>query len=949
MAERRSLFAVQRGIWHVAKENGPVNSFEIREKTPEELKACAQPIRTEIPSAGFPEPELLSMVQTQTEHSAVQPKEDFEEISRENQQKISQMTSQEVAAAKAEIAASLSPAQIALLRKIGSSKAKPTQIPHPSSDISEEKVESWAEDRAKESNQTCMAQLYKPEYAEDCVKFDIEGNQVQFYKDGKWTESELQGYTITEVMRLARSIVPAQRIIGLRTVGKIVKKRGVLGLNHMISNCGLLLVLRAAIDDTATSVFTAGLEAIATILTCDITSDLAIQRFDLMLYPRIQSITNNALLSSQCKASPELVEELMVKHDHSPEDATDETDTDIDLSCKDFLGTLIKTGLLMRLSYLLSTQPAVVSAEVAAGIVLASALHSVSGSFAIARTPGLLEHICSTLTPAKTTITRILTVMACASHALAISILKLREMWGGTLNKGLLDLENASEFAISAWDFFDQLLRYKIDVIPFEAFLGEITAFVGKISEKMSEEQGKLLGRIYAVLARRERGNMMVIPGYLELARVILQVCIERNYQLLPYKYALIGVFRYILAYQQPLSSLSFLTPWLLSIAPAPLQLAEFEAYYMLETEYSSALPRLNLYLNCSLWEHVAAVEVRFQALSVKLCTFLSIPGLNFDHILGQITRFLTDCTAKTAKDKVSNILSYRLHDLTTLSLSILQYMDQFSCLSPTAIKCSHQVTLFLGQYSEIHLNFLLTKWLFRDCKGQLVPDVLKYYLGLLSSSDHLSRSEHLILQECKLTSYLLCLSENRYLPVKIDYLYQPLRSESSHTFLELLLALETAGYVDYCPVHKKIAILNDYLSRENADENDTDLISLLTIIANNSDFSSNLSEIKENLFSFLRFYQAASFCSPLYSRWLATFLRPEVEAGIRKYLCQELEMLFVRMAEAIGTEVLGDPERYLKPENCGSVLDLYRFVGPRIPQMTFYAEIIGRAMEQDR
>lgn len=933
------MFAVQRGIWHAAKANGPVNSFQIREKTPEELKACEFPASVAVPQGGFPEPAQLAMLPPVPELPITQKMNDSEEISRENEQKLRQMTPEEIAAAKAEISASLTPAQMAVLQKRGAKKAKPQESPSQTC-APQDQVENWVQDRTEESHQTCMAQKYKPTHTEDCVKYDIEGNQVQFYRQGQWTDSEVQGFTITEVMRLARSIVPAQRIIGLKAVGRIIRKRGVMALNHMITNCGLLLVLRAAIDDTAASVFAAGLETLAIILTRDINSDLSIQHFDQMLYPRLQSITHSALLGQQSKSSPELLEELVAKHDHSPEDPSEETETDVDLSCEDFLGTLIKTGLLMRVSYLLSTQPGIVNVDFAAGIVLASALHSVSAAFAIARTPGLLEHICSKLWSAKTTVTRILTVLASASHALAISILKLREMWGGTLNQGLLDLETASDFAISSWDFFDQLLRYKIDVIPFEAFLGEITTFVGRVRDNLSESQGKLLGRIYAVLARRERAKMEGIEGYLELAKVILQVCIDQKYQSLPYKYALIGVFRYLLACETALP-LSFLTPWLLE-ASSPLPISPFEAYYMLDTEYSSALPGLNLYISCALWEENGEIEVQFRALLVKLCTCRSIPDLDFEGVLGQISLFLASCIEKTAKDKMPNILSYRLQDLVVLSISILQYMDLFGLFSDLAFKCAHLILPFLGQYSEVYVHFLLTKWLFR---GQTSPEVLQYYFGFLSSSDHMHRSESLLLQECKLTSYMLCLSENRFLPLPLDCLYLPLRTELPGPFLKLLLALETAGVLAFCPVHKKIAILNDYLSRPDIDENDSNLSSLLSILADNSDFALNLSSIKENLFSFLRFYQSSSFCSPLLSRWLAVFLRPEVEEGLRKYLCQELEVLFVRLAEAVGSLVLGDPERYLKPETSAAVLDLYMLGRPRIASSAFYAQIIAKAL----
>jgi len=930
---------VQRGIWHAAQATGPVNSFEIREKTPEELEACTFPATTAIPQGGFPEPAQLTMLQPVPELPPVQKKDDSEDISRENEQKLRQMTSEEIAAAKAEIASSLTPAQMAVLQKRGTAKSKPKENPSHNS-IQEDQVETWVEDRTEESHQTCMAQMYQPTHTEDCVKYDIEGNQVQFYRQGKWTDSEVQGFTITEVMRLARSIVPAQRIIGLKAAGRIIRNRGVLGLNHMITNCGLLLVLRAAIDDTAASVFAAGLETLATILTRDLDSDLSIEHFDQMLYPRLQSITHSALLSQQSKSSPELLEELVAKHDHSPEDATEDTETDVDQSCEDFLGTLIKTGLLMRISYLLSTQPGMVHIDFASGIVLASALHSVSAAFAVARTPGLLEHICSKLWPANTTVTRILTVLASASHALAISVLKLREMWGGRLNQGLLGLETASDFAISSWDFFDQLLRYKIDVIPFEAFLGEITTFVGKVRDNLSESQGKLLGRIYAVLARRERAKMAGIEGYLELAQVILQVCIEHKYQSLPYKYALIGVFRYLLACEKPLP-LPLLTPWLLEAA-SPLQIAPFEAYYMLDTEYSSALPGLNLYVNCALWEQNEAVEVKFRAFLVKLCICRSVPDLHLEGVFVQISRFLASCIEKTAKDKVPNILTYRLQDLVVLTISMLQYMDQFGLFSDISFQCAHLILPFLGQYSEIHLNFLLTKWLFR---GLHSSEVLKYYLGFLSSSDHMHRSESLLLQECKLTSYMLCLSENRFLPLPLDCLYLPLRTEPPRPFLELLLALEKAGSLAFCPVHRKIAVLNDYLSRPDIDETDANLPALLTIIADNPDFPTNLSAIKENLFRFLRFYQSASFCSPLHSRWLAAFLRPEVEEGLRRYLCQELEVLFVRLAEAVGSLVLGDPGRYLRPERSAAVLDLYAFGRPRVASTVFYAQIIAKAL----
>ena len=942
MAETRSLFARERGIGRVERKAGPVMNLEIREKTPQELSICHTASSINSAQTGFPEPIQLIAPLQPTESAKIDINlQEISEIDRENHQKIKEMTSEEIKTAKSEIESLLTPSQIAFLRKRGADKVNSkSKNRHMDTEVTPESVETAISELTSTSFATCMVQNTPPSHSEDGVKYDLEGNAVQYYRDGKWTESEVQGYTITEMVRLARSIVPAQRVVGLQMMGRVVRNRGAMGLNHMIRDCGLLVVLRSALDDSALSVLLTSLTTLCSITTHDLPSDLAIQQFDRLLYPRIQSISNNALLSNTARSSPEFIEELTVKHDHSPDN--EETEDDNDLSCTDFLGTMIKTGLLMRISYLITTHTqGRVNVEMVAEVILACAMHSVSGAFAVVRTPGLIEHICGKLWAAETTVVRILTVLSAASHSISITILKHREMWVGHLNQGLLELYDATDFALSSWDLFDQLLRYGIDVIPFEAFLAAISEFIGKIRHNVSEKQGKLIGKIYTVLARREKGRIGNSEGYLELARAFLQVCMENNYLSLPYKHAFIGIFRYLLSSEKMMLGVSFIGPWLREILSKPFELGPFSHYYLLDTVYSSSLPRLNLYLNHHFWEENSLISIKFLSLVIKFATCLHLPDLHFSHILPQITVFLSQCIHLTSRDSLPNILTYRLHDLALLVISILQYMDVNGEIhSEMAVKTAHLTVVLLGQYAEIYVNYVISKWLFEGEKA-----ILEYFLGFLSSVEHLKRSENLILQETKLTSYTLCLSENRFLPIKIDYLYQLLREKPSKEVISLLLNLENSNFIDYCPVHKKIAAINDFLQNCDFAESDKNLHLLLNLIANNENFAVNLGEIKENVFGYLRFYIADSYCSEVLSRWMAVFLRPEVEEGIRKYACQELEMLFVRMAASIGTDVFGSPDRYLRVETSPFILDFYRYVQPQLPSPLFYSRVISQAL----
>ncbi|KAG1295779.1 hypothetical protein G6F66_004033 [Rhizopus arrhizus] len=313
----------------------------------------------------------------------------------ENEERISQMSEEELKEARAEIMSTLSPESIAILMKglkkkpdEPIQKTPPTKKPVGKEDDEDDLLKmkekyfadvplendklAWIDDRflsvpqEQEKEEEGMASEVEKVYRK--VRFDLQGSvcrgEIPVHKGlhHHGDEPEKAGYTLAELFYLMRSQVPSQRALVLTIVARIIERakrnqdkdevwqkvlRVFTGKEHAAS-----VYLRSALDDRHLVVLVSAVRALAALVLDEKREERKLYQFmGHLMRPVIRETSQPFERKGLNDKLTELVDRV-----HQTTRTVEDWKDDATLAEQDLPRALIKMNLLPRLRYLLAAE-----------------------------------------------------------------------------------------------------------------------------------------------------------------------------------------------------------------------------------------------------------------------------------------------------------------------------------------------------------------------------------------------------------------------------------------------------------------------------------------------------------------------------------------------------------------------------------------------------------------
>mmetsp|Transcript_1893 Transcript_1893/g.4182 ORF Transcript_1893/g.4182 Transcript_1893/m.4182 type:complete len:962 (-) Transcript_1893:56-2941(-) len=926
---RVSLFAKRMGIQHRDELKGDESVvLEVAEKKDRSWKEVL-----ELHQTGFPEvvkltkEELRYETRREVRVEASVPND----IHLENLQKVKSMTPEEVKQACQELESNIPAELLENLRERGRRKLKGTLAP-----------------KADEVKPTCLHDDAAPTLRVEKLRFNIEGRVVQEYSDDQWGQTDEQGMSIKELGLMCRSSLPNQRTLALETLNLLMLMESPLThaemVDYLVEQSKIAITLFSLLEDANLNVRLAALRLTHSLLCLYLETNFTVQDFDWLLFPTCLSSGTNGLLIKAERNAAIFDEEAEVRH---PKESKDEDLTDFELSQFDLTGVLVRMGLLGRVMQIYCDRPE--TQDLVLEILLAVALHSVSGCYTIMRCQGLLEDLISE-GKFPSTLLRLLSTLGKASHSTAFAVNKLLKPFVSELT-AIVSRQDKS-IAMKALKLHISLLDYKFRLLDFEfmralametlragviddAFAASLLQCIVKESELFGLES-QCIGLVELCLfsGLQAASNPKLLEQMLGLIRVYLT-----SRKSLPNEGSNLTqqlenlLTQNLFEVQQ---RLAFKAPLPTSRVLSPKSVRRLDKEFSLAFEAKSANTLKAALELFELFDIVLQFELGLGR------TYLSQFNTTVSEFQSAIEPVLSEVVnLHNADKKIPALSCYRLKPLVRLYCCILNLRHKLQ-LPPS--NTSALALHFLQSYDE-HLAEQLLLEQFES--ANYAPLYTEYFAGLLTSEANLKTSRMLHLHKPGLASHFLCNKESRFLPFSFDFYYN-FKQCPTHlvpTMLSFLAQAEHSGQLSFIPASLKIEALNSLFNDEVEVPEEFDKVA--SELASKPEFWESITQCKDSVLQFADYYVSNSYCNLIASKWLICFLTPEVHYELRRNLHEKLEGLLPRIANSVGTSFYGPRERYTKIDTDWRLVRLYQEVEPSLERgtwvQTMVASMLGR------
>lgn len=831
--KKKSLFAQQMSGKREQPKSGPVMSDTIVEKSAKELELLEKNTYF-VAEFGFPQAKKIEPVLI-TEISQLPStfSKEMQSIHMENLKKIGEMSESEIKSALDEINGLVSPSTLEVLRRRGQKKSIPVVLPK-LKDVEEEEMENLQQ----KSQKTCMHSLVFSHFY-DKIRFDEEGNTVQHYENQEWV-GEKQGFTLRDIANMVRSTFPAQRVIAIITLTRVLNENFNEKLDFLFEECGLDKLLIFALADKNVNAKSAVLALLQTIFTRNLSGLLKIQGRNLMFFPLVSS-KFNFLLSEKVRKEKIIWEEEINKTEGLEGDGEG-----------DVIGSLLVKGLLFYLeSYAI---------EEVLEILTYISFHSVSACYFIVR-----ESIFKKIIEAIPYSYKLLSVLARASFPIAH---KIKESLPERLKSDLFAFKPSKDLMYSLV-LHNQF--YDIRVISNELCMegsSDMFFIMAKSVNSLGCEKFQSIAEIavYKYLKQWEK--------YIENSELMQGIC------RFLYEY-------YKIAKNKPISSEE-----LCGNIRDIIENTEIAAEVCIEDKADGKyLKNLQNFFEVKQWEDIAVEKINMLQSLLQLVEGLEgKPGRNIEKI-GEIQKFCVGILEKSEVlpgNSYDQLLCYRLKPVISLLLSCInllptpQYPAIFALLP------------FLSNYDEAIYIELLRKT-FSDLPG--------FYLGYTCSQKHLLHSINSIETPAKLSCFYLGLNENPYFPLQFNWAFLPLTSEPIESLANYLEKVSFITH-HYIPHHLSSIItdINMFFIRKDINYQDfsVKILEIIEKIASSQHFAKGANAVKNSILNMVKDFIAYSYLESTYVKWIVSFLRDDIEIDLYKDILEEIGLMIGRFMNSI-------------------------------------------------
>lgn len=434
----------------------------------------------------------------------------IDEIEAENIARLSEMSTDEIAMAQAEITEKMDPELLEMLKKrarnkLGKKKGTGEQIEGskrsktgasigdwtPSGEVSNKSWKAWSERVEKVRELRFALDGSVVDVGSDqlnCNKLDSNqyNGETVVERDFLRTEGDpaALGYTIKEAVALIRSMVPGQRVLALQLLVSIFNKaiynmqekdggdsmRKINSIDKLIDwqaiwafalgpEPQMALSLRIALDDNHDSVVLACAKAIQCILSCDIN-----EKF-FNITEKVPALLKYLCTAPVFRSKPEIdggylhggfwkyntkPSNILPFNDATVDDESEGERTiqdDVIVAGQDIAAGFIRMGILPRICYLLEMDPLTALEECLLSILIALARHSPTSARAIMRCPRLIQT----------------TVKMCTRHETAESPVQIKaiillKVLSQSDKQTCLDLVKRGVFQQAMWQWYRHAL-----------------------------------------------------------------------------------------------------------------------------------------------------------------------------------------------------------------------------------------------------------------------------------------------------------------------------------------------------------------------------------------------------------------------------------------------------------------------------------------------------------
>ena len=851
--KKPSLFAQQMQLKRSVPNSGPVLSDSIKEKSQIEVETLESSIYSSSPSE-FPEiPQLTLSPAPPTSLSASQPQEILS-IHHENLKKISEMSPQDIQSSLEEIESLIDPSTLEILRNRGKQRLKSmnTETITVVKDISEVEIERLQH----ESQHTCMHSKVIS-HSFDTLRYDENGCVVQKYENNQWI-GDCQGFSLRDLAYMARSSFPAQRVMAIHTLCRVMSESLYEKLNFLFEECQVDRLIIFSLDDKNATVRVEILNFIKTIFLHNLPGNCLVQDKYWMVYPLCES-KRNPLLNKEIRNSNSIWEEEVNK--------TEEFEGDGE---GDLISSLLVKGLL---SYLQSFP-----IEEILEILLSIALHSISSCYFIVRSP--IFPILISNTP-KT-----------------YEILSI-------LSKSSLPASYKIKQSLPERTLADILTDNSCRSLLYSLFLHGQALEIRNLCHEMCMDGSPDMFMLASVaIASAGPGQFQSIAEvsvfkYLQEWEVYCS-----NLELIE------AICRFLAVFYRVSDVLPVSNKELFEILKRGLGRIEISGGLVVrERGTSKYITDLQGYISVDEWENglLPAVKMIGSILQVIECLVRRDASISLSSISDKLYSFQSFCLQILeslrfdSENSYPRLLCYRLKPLTRLLVSCIN-------LSQTPQTSSiFKILPLLSSYDE---------FLYLELLKKALPQVPDYYLGYICSEKHLSLATKDYNKLTNMPTYFLGLNENPYLPLQFDWAFIPLTSESSIKLQDCLGAIRiiTQNYLPYC-LTSIITDINMFFVRKDIDFRDFsgDLEVIIERVASAPQFAMQVNKIKNSVLNLVKDFVACSYLEITYVKWVMAFLSDEIDSDLFKDILEEIDLMIGRVKEAIGGNYIGGIARYTR------------------------------------
>ncbi|CAG9328074.1 unnamed protein product [Blepharisma stoltei] len=911
--KKPSLFAMKMGLQPQPLPTTEILASSIKEKDPNELKYL-ESLHTDFPQNGFPE-----AFQLEENFEAPIPKvsiknSELESISQNNFQKVKEMSSSELKEAMDEINSLVDPKMIEVLRKRGHKKLNHHEVPSQHIENHVDLNENQLKKLMKESPKpTCLHDNLPPENEIEKWRFDFEGNSIQHYENKNWTNPELQGFGLRDLVNMSRSSIPSQRSIALDCIIKIIDKSDEVkfgeGVDFLIEECEFDRVLVWVLDDSNINVRISGLQAVKYITCKFLERNLEIIDKWGFAFPSGIDSKRNALLPEEIRKKSAIWEE---------EEYRSIFDLPFESNTKDLIGRMICIGLLDKLSEFLENSNMGYIWEDCLNILLACSLHSSAAAYAIIRNKNLVSQLPPKISKFPIILT-IFTFLSKAALSIAYNIKRLYN-WDEILLSNLL---------------LDQNIDPNKEIIKKSLLL--IHSFYCHNQRLMNSEAMRL-----SLLEIIKKSNDFEILDYafMTISRIIDTLKDSSEYlahfEVFLYKYlenwrdtgrAFAGGIKFLNSlinfgknipiegqtYSMKIEKL--MNDYIIPIINSFEMHTEIFQISSILINDSSFLHGLENYFHANCWEKslvqfykIANSLLEFYINFISISSAKIYPNIEWlNSALDNAVSLLHNFENFIENNAIPKIISYRVKPLVYFIINCLKVKKIFKQLSEARCKSAFiSSIIFLGSYDESILEFLINNFInFEN---------LNFYNGFLSTQKHIELSDAYFSNSTRISTWYLCNNETEFLPLPLHWQYIPLHSEANlENYFQFIL--EYIEFFDPKEISKIIESINKCIMRK-----DVEFLGwkekigpILKFWGSRKNFAISANKIRTNVMELVKDYVGCSYLDEVYSMWLVCFLQDGIEESFYKDIIEEIGLLWPRFIGSLNVEELKSFPYYTK------------------------------------